>query len=66
MHYGSSHSQKLPSRERSETQSSESIKRRFQLILIKPSHYDDEGYVIRWWRAMISIKFARCRIRNCG
>ncbi len=53
MHYGSSHSQKLPSRERSETQSSESIKRRFQLILIKPSHYDDEGYVIRWWRAMI-------------
>jgi radical SAM superfamily enzyme YgiQ (UPF0313 family) len=28
-------------------------KRRFQLVLIKPSHYDDEGYVIRWWRAMI-------------
>jgi len=27
--------------------------RRFLLILIKPSHYDDEGYVIRWWRAMI-------------
>ena len=27
--------------------------RRFQLILIKPSHYDDEGYVIRWYRAMI-------------
>ena len=26
--------------------------RRFQLILIKPSHYDDDGYVIRWWRAM--------------
>jgi len=26
---------------------------RFQLILIKPSHYDDEGYVIRWWRTMI-------------
>ena len=23
------------------------------LILIKPSHYDDEGYVICWWRAMI-------------
>jgi radical SAM superfamily enzyme YgiQ (UPF0313 family) len=21
--------------------------------LIKPSHYDDDGYVIRWWRAMI-------------
>jgi radical SAM superfamily enzyme YgiQ (UPF0313 family) len=27
-------------------------KRRFQLILIKPSHYDDDGYVIRWWRAI--------------
>jgi hypothetical protein len=27
--------------------------KRFQLILIKPSHYDDDGYVIRWWRAMI-------------
>jgi hypothetical protein len=26
--------------------------RRFQLVLIKPSHYDDDGYVIRWWRAM--------------
>jgi Radical SAM superfamily len=28
-------------------------KRRFQLVLIKPSHYDDDGYVIRWWRTMI-------------
>src|SRR2546421_2849283 len=28
-------------------------RRCFQLILIKPSHYDDDGYVIRWWRAMI-------------
>ncbi len=28
-------------------------KRRFQLILIKPSHYHDDGYVIRWWRALI-------------
>jgi len=26
--------------------------RSFQLILIKPSHYDDDGYVIRWWRAI--------------
>ncbi|MBY3072228.1 radical SAM protein [Rhizobium laguerreae] len=31
----------------------EGARRRFQLILIKPSHYDDDGYVIRWWRAMI-------------
>jgi hypothetical protein len=28
-------------------------KRRFQLVLIKPSHYGDDGYVIRWWRSMI-------------
>ena len=28
-------------------------KRRFQLILIKPSHYGDDGYVIRWYRAII-------------
>jgi radical SAM superfamily enzyme YgiQ (UPF0313 family) len=27
--------------------------RRFQLVLIKPSHYDDDGYVIRWWRTLI-------------
>jgi radical SAM superfamily enzyme YgiQ (UPF0313 family) len=26
--------------------------RRFQLILIKPSHYGDDGYVIRWWRGV--------------
>src|SRR5215468_9413073 len=27
--------------------------RQFQLVLIKPSHYGDDGYVIRWWRATI-------------
>src|SRR5258708_13767118 len=27
--------------------------RRFQLLLVKPSHYDDDGYVIRWLRTMI-------------
>jgi radical SAM superfamily enzyme YgiQ (UPF0313 family) len=26
--------------------------RRFQLVLIKPSHYGDDGYVIRWWRSV--------------
>ncbi len=31
----------------------EARSRRFQLVLIKPSHYDDDGYVIRWWRALI-------------
>ena len=27
--------------------------RTFPLVLIKPSHYDDDGYVIRWWRTLI-------------
>ena len=27
--------------------------RKFPLVLIKPSHYDDDGYVIRWWRTLI-------------
>jgi len=28
-------------------------RRRFELILIKPSHYDDYGYVIQWLRSLI-------------
>jgi hypothetical protein len=28
-------------------------KRRFCLVLIKPSHYDDDGYVIQWWKSPI-------------
>jgi radical SAM superfamily enzyme YgiQ (UPF0313 family) len=27
--------------------------RRFCLVLIKPSHYDDDGYVIQWYRSAI-------------
>ena len=27
--------------------------KRFCLILVKPSHYDDEGYVIQWFRSTI-------------
>src|SRR5438067_6923037 len=26
---------------------------RFCLILVKPSHYDDDGYVIQWFRSTI-------------
>jgi hypothetical protein len=26
-------------------------RRRFRVVLVKPSHYDDEGYVIRWYRS---------------
>ena len=33
----------------------------FELVLIKPSHYDDEGYVIQWLRSSIpSNTLARC------
>src|SRR6185503_12464006 len=27
--------------------------RKFLFVLIKPSHYGDDGYVIRWWRTII-------------
>ena len=30
-----------------------SMSKRFCLVLIKPSHYDDEGYVIQWFRSAI-------------
>jgi hypothetical protein len=33
-------------------QSNAAARRRFQLVLIKPSHCDDKGYVIRWWRTV--------------
>ena len=28
-------------------------KRTFKIVLIKPSHYDDDGYVVQWWRTTI-------------
>ena len=27
--------------------------RQFHVVLIKPSHYHDDGYVIRWWRGLV-------------
>ena len=30
-----------------------SRRRKFLLFLVKPSHYDDDGYVIQWWRSAI-------------
>src|SRR5579875_1898076 len=30
-----------------------SAPKRFSLLLIKPSHYDDDGYVIQWLRSAI-------------
>src|SRR6266568_6687553 len=29
------------------------VNRRFKVVLIKPSHYDADGYVIQWWRSTI-------------
>jgi hypothetical protein len=36
------------------------IDRRFQLVLIKPSHYDDDGYVVQWWRSSIPANSLAC------
>jgi len=33
--------------------SASGARRRFQIALIKPSHYDDDGYVIQWLRSFI-------------
>ena len=32
----------------------------FRLVLIKPSHYDDDGYVIRWWRGGMPSNSLAC------
>src|SRR6476646_6327713 len=37
----------------SQTPSSGRAARRFCLVLVKPSHYDDDGYVIQWFRSAI-------------
>lgn len=29
------------------------VRQRFSLVLVKPSHYDDEGYVIQWFRSAV-------------
>ena len=33
---------------------------RFRLVLIKPSHYDDDGYVIQWLRSPIPANSLAC------
>src|SRR5580692_4723558 len=35
-------------------------KKRFLLFLIKPSHYDDDGYVIQWFRSAIPSNSLAC------
>ena len=44
-------------------------KRRFQFILIKPSRYDDDGYVIQWARAYVppnSLAVLYSLARDCA
>jgi hypothetical protein len=40
--------------------SDQSGRRVFRLVLIKPSHYDDEGYVIQWLRSPIPANSLAC------
>ena len=35
-------------------------KRKFSLVLIKPSHYDEDGYVIQWYRSAIPSNSLAC------
>src|SRR5258706_16044024 len=35
-------------------------RRRFQLVLIKSSHYDDDGYVIQWLRSSLPSNSLAC------
>jgi hypothetical protein len=43
--------------------------RRFKIVLIKPSHYDADGYVIQWWRSTIpsnSLASVYGLLRECA
>lgn len=37
-----------------------SVSKRFCIVLIKPSHYDDDGYVIQWFRSAIPSNSLAC------
>src|SRR5579864_1164702 len=39
---------------------SASARKPFFVEIIKPSHYDDDGYVIQWWRAFIPSNSLAC------
>lgn len=39
---------------------SDRAKERFHVVLIKPSRYDDDGYVVRWWRGVITSNSLAC------
>src|SRR5687768_8221952 len=41
-------------------QSMSASRARFCLVLVKPSHYDDDGYVIQWFRSAIPSNSLAC------
>lgn len=44
-------------------------RKRFTLVLIKPSHYDDDGYVIQWVRSAIPSNSLACLygiVKDCA
>ena len=41
----------------------------FRIVLVKPSHYDDDGYLIQWWRSTIpsnSLASVHGLLTDCG
>lgn len=43
--------------------------KQFRIVLIKPSHYDSDGYVIQWWRSTIpsnSLASVYGLLRECA
>ena len=34
--------------------------KKFSLVLVKPSHYDDDGYVIQWLRSSMPANSLAC------
>ncbi len=34
--------------------------KKFLVELIKPSHYDDQGYIIQWWRGFVPSNSLSC------
>ena len=46
-----------------------SARRKYRIVLIKPSHYDTDGYVIQWWRSTIpsnSLASVYGLLRECA
>jgi len=44
-------------------------RRRFRVVLVKPSHYDDDGYVIRWYRSPMpanSLASVHALVADCA